>query len=43
MPVAERVTFVFDADRVVRAVIAEPTDMEAHSRGAIEALREIAG
>ena len=40
--VARRATFVFDADGVVRAVIDEPRDMQAHPDGALEAVRALA-
>ena len=43
MPVADRITFVFDADRIVRAVITDPKDMAAHSAGALAAIKELAG
>ena len=40
--VARRVTFVFDAGGVVRAVIDEPREMQAHPDGALEAVRALA-
>jgi peroxiredoxin len=36
-----RVTFVIDADRVIRAVIADPHDMQKHSRRALEVAAEL--
>jgi alkyl hydroperoxide reductase subunit AhpC len=36
-----RLTFVIDADRVIRAVIADPHDMQQHSRRALEVVTEI--
>jgi peroxiredoxin len=36
--IANRVTFVIDTDRVIRAVIDEPRDMEKHSQDALAAL-----
>lgn len=41
-PTTMRVTFVFDADGVVRRVIDDARDMDAHPIGALEALQEIA-
>lgn len=41
--VAARVTFVFDTGGIVRAVIDDPGDMEAHPEGALKAVRELAG
>jgi peroxiredoxin len=38
---ARRVTYVLDRDHVIRAVIDEPRDMEAHSREALAAVRAI--
>ncbi len=43
MPVAMRATFVFDADGVVRAVIEDQRNMQAHPDGALAAVQEIAG
>ena len=40
--VATRVTFVFDAEGVVRAVIESGREMQAHPDGALEAVRELA-
>jgi peroxiredoxin Q/BCP len=40
---ASRVTFVFDADGVVQAIIDDARDMEAHPVGALEAVRRLAG
>ncbi len=40
--VASRVTYVIDTDRVIRAVIDEPRDMERHSRDALEAVKALA-
>lgn len=42
-PTAVRVTFVFDADGVLRAVIDDASNMQAHPDGALAAVREIAG
>ena len=39
---ATRVTFVFDAQGVVRAVIDDARDMDAHAAGALEAVRRLA-
>lgn len=39
--VANRVTFVIDRDRVIRAVIDEPRDMEKHSQEALAAVRSL--
>jgi len=41
--VAARVTFVFDAGGVVRAVIESGRDMQVHPDGALAAVRELAG
>ena len=40
--VASRVTYVIDKDRVIRAVIDEPREMEKHSRDALEAVKALA-
>ena len=42
-PTARRATFVFDAAGVLRAVIDDEREMEAHADGAVEAVRAIAG
>jgi peroxiredoxin Q/BCP len=42
-PTAMRKTFIFDADRVVRAVVDDQRDMPAHPAGALEAVKELAG
>ena len=42
-PTARRATFVFDAAGVLRAVIDDEREMEAHAEGAVEAVRAIAG
>ena len=34
-----RTTFVIDKDRVIRAVIDDPRDMERHSKDALEAVK----
>jgi len=39
--VAARATFVFDSAGVVQAVIDDARDMEAHTRGALEAMRRL--
>ena len=39
--IANRVTFVIDKDRVIRAVIDEPRDMERHSRDALAAVQAL--
>jgi peroxiredoxin len=39
--VTSRVTFVLDENRVVRAVIDEPRDMEKHSQDALAAVRAL--
>lgn len=39
--VASRVTFVIDADRVIRAVIDEPREMEKHSQDALAAVKSL--
>lgn len=41
--VATRVTFVFDASGVVRAVIHDTTDVLEHPQRALEAARSLAG
>ena len=38
-----RVTFVIDGERVIRAVIDEPREMEKHSKDALEELRKLNG
>jgi peroxiredoxin len=38
---AMRATFVFDAEGVIRTVIDDPGDMNAHSAGALKAIREL--
>lgn len=43
MPVAMRTTFIFDAEGVVRAVVDEQRDMQAHADGALEAVKQLAG
>lgn len=40
--VAMRTTFVFDAEGVLHTVIDDQRDMNAHSEGALEAVRQIA-
>jgi peroxiredoxin Q/BCP len=40
--ISNRVTFVIDENRVIRAVIDEPRDMEKHSTEALAAIRSIA-
>jgi peroxiredoxin Q/BCP len=40
-PVANRTTFVFDQDGVVRAMIDDAREMEAHPSGALEAVKEL--
>lgn len=42
-PTAQRATFIFDADGVLRAVVDDQRDMNAHPQGALKTLREIAG
>jgi peroxiredoxin len=42
-PTTKRVTYVFDAEGIVRAVIDDERDMEAHSIGALAAVRDLAG
>jgi peroxiredoxin len=41
--IAGRITFVIDGERVIRAVIDDPRDMERHSKEALEAVRTISG
>lgn len=41
-PTALRRTFVFDAEGVVRAIIEDERDMEAHPVGALAAVQELA-
>ncbi len=41
--VASRVTYVIDKDRVIRAVIDEPREMEKHSQDALAAVKALAG
>ncbi len=41
--VAQRTTFIFDADGVLRTVVDDPRDMNAHPLGAVEAVKELAG
>ena len=40
-PTAMRETFVFDVDGIVRAVIDDAREMEAHPIGALEAVRQL--
>jgi len=40
-PTARRVTFVFDAAGVLREVLDEDREMEAHSEGAVEAVKRL--
>ena len=42
-PTAQRVTFVFDQEGVLREIIEDARDMEAHPIGALEAVRRLAG
>ena len=42
-PTAQRVTFVFDAEGVLRHIVDDARDMEAHPTGALEAVRGLAG
>ena len=42
-PTAMRATFVFDADGVVRAVVDDQRDMQAHPIGALAAVKELTG
>ena len=39
--IARRVTYVIDKDRVIRAVIDEPRDMEKHSQEALAAVKAL--
>jgi peroxiredoxin len=41
--VAQRATFVFDAEGVLRAVIDDQRDMNAHPAGALDAVKAIVG
>jgi len=41
--VAMRATFIFDADGVLKTVIDDQRDMNAHPQGALEAVKAIAG
>ncbi|MQA00323.1 MAG: redoxin domain-containing protein [Dehalococcoidia bacterium] len=41
-PVATRATFVFDAQGVLREVIDDPRDMNAHPMGALAAVKRLA-
>lgn len=40
-PTARRVTFVFDVASVLREVLDEDREMEAHSEGAVEAVKRL--
>jgi peroxiredoxin len=40
---ARRVTFVIDGERVIRAVIDEPREMDKHSKDALEEVRKLTG
>ena len=42
-PTAMRATFVFDGEGVLRAVVDDQRDMNAHPAGALEAVKAIAG
>jgi peroxiredoxin len=42
-PTAQRATFVFDAAGVLRAVVDDQRDMNAHPERALAAVKEIAG
>ena len=42
-PTARRVTFVFDAEGILRDVIDDERDMEAHAEGALEAVKRLHG
>jgi peroxiredoxin (alkyl hydroperoxide reductase subunit C) len=42
-PTAQRATFIFDAEGVLRGVVDDQRDMNAHPQGALKVLREIAG
>jgi peroxiredoxin len=39
--IASRITFVIDKDRVIRAIIDDPRDMERHSQDALSALNAL--
>ncbi len=39
--IARRVTYVIDKDRVIRAVIDEPREMEKHSQDALAAVKSL--
>lgn len=41
-PTARRGTFIFDAGGVLRAVVTDERDMDAHPIGALEAVKELA-
>jgi len=41
--VAQRTTFVFDAGGVLRTVIDDQRDMNAHPQGALDAVKQLAG
>jgi peroxiredoxin len=41
--IAQRATFVFDAEGVLQAVVDDPRDMNAHPAGALAAVKAIAG
>ena len=41
-PTPDRTTFVFDAEGVVRAVINDTQDMDAHPQGALAAVKALA-
>lgn len=43
VPTARRATFIFDAEGVLRTVIDDERDMEAHPDGAVEAVKALAG
>ena len=40
-PTATRATFVFDADGIVREIIDDPRDFNAHSQGALAAVKRL--
>ena len=42
-PTASRATFIFDAQGVLRAVVDDQRDMNAHPQGALKIVRELAG
>jgi peroxiredoxin len=42
-PTASRATFIFDAEGVLRAVVDDARDMNAHPQGALKTVREITG